>query len=108
MRTLDAPEIRPLGEVEVEVLFRNEYVAYGNCPYGLRLSWLLPEGFSVESESGTRLYLPHRNSHTPAGEVVYRARILAGETVAPMNRLVLEVEIEGRPTVGYLPVALLG
>ena len=108
VRTLDAPEIRPLGEVEVEVLFRNEYVAYGNCPYGLRLSWLLPEGFSVESESGTRLYLPHRNSHTPEGEVVYRARILAGETVAPMNRLVLEVEIEGRPTVGYLPVALLG
>ena len=108
VRTLEAPEIRPLGEVEVEITFRNEADIYGNCPYGLRLSWLLPEGFTVESEDGQRLYLPHRNSHFPQAVATYRAKITAGETVAATNRLVLEVEIEGRPTVGYLPVTLLG
>ena len=108
VRTISEPEIRAGGEIEVEVTFRNEFEIFGNIPYGLRLSWLLPEGFSAESEQGSRLYLPHRNSHAPIAETVYRARITAGEAVAPVNRLVLEVEVEGRPTVGYLPITLLG
>ncbi len=108
VRTNGAPEIRAGGEIEVEVLFRNLTEVYGNCPYGLRLSWLLPEGFSVESEMGERLYLPHHNSHTPKAEATYRARIIAPEAVPSVSRAVLEVEIEGRPTVGYLPITLLG
>ena len=108
VRTVGAPEIRPLGEVEVEITFRNEFMAYGNCPHGLHLSWLLPEGFEVKSEDIGRLYLPHRNSHTPKAEVTYRAHIIAPAAVPPVNRAVLEVEIEGRPTVGYLPITLLG
>ena len=64
--------------------------------------------FTVKAENGSRLYLPHYNSHTPSASATYRARITAGDTVAPINRLILTVEIAGRPTVGCIPLTLLG
>ena len=107
-RTLTEPEIRAGGEIEVEITFENLWETYGNQPYSLELSWLMPEGFTVSADAPRRLYLPHRSSHTPESSITYRATIKAGECVAPINRLVLEVRITGRPTVGYIPVVLLG
>ena len=107
-RTLEAPEIRAGDECEVEITFQNLWQEYGNLPYGLELSWLLPEGFAVISDSPRRLCLPHRTTYTKGASVVYRARITAGDRVEVRNRPVLEVAIEGRPTVGYIPFTLMG
>ena len=108
IRTEGDPEIRPNGSIDVEVELKNEWIAFGNLPHGVHLTWQLTEGFTVKAENGSRLYLPHYNSHTPSASVTYRARITAGDTVAPINRLVLTVEIAGRPTVGCIPLTLLG
>ena len=75
-------------------------------PKHLHLKWLLPEGFSVTG--GRRdLYLPHRSMHSD-GTVSVDFTITAGERVESVNRPVLEIVANGRPTVGYLPVVLLG
>lgn len=107
-RTLTEPEIRAEGEIEVEITFENLWNIYGNQPYSLELSWLLPEGFTVSADAPRRLYLPHHNLHTLDDVVVYRATIKAGESVEPINRIVLEVVNTGRPTVGYIPITLMG
>ena len=67
---------------------------------------LLPDGFTV---SGGRrdLYLPHLSMHSDATASV-TFTITAGEHVDAVNRPVLEVIAQGRPTAGYLPVVLLG
>jgi len=77
-----------------------------NDPKHLHLKWLLPEGFTV---SGGRrdLYLPHVSMHSDATTSV-SFTITAGERVEAVNRPVLEIVCNGRPTVGYLPVVLLG
>lgn len=107
-RTLTAPEIRAGGECEVEITFQNLWQEYGNLPHGLELSWLLPEGFAVSADAPRRLCLPHCTGYTKEASVVYRAHIIAGEAVEPVNRPVLEVKIAGRPTVGYIPITLFG
>lgn len=106
-RTLTAPEIRAGGEVTVEITFENLWQVYGNIPHGLELSWLLPEGFSVTSDDPGRVYLSHRHSYSLEPKAVYRATIKA-EKVAPINRIVLEVVVNGRPTIGYIPITLMG
>ena len=106
-RTLTAPEIGPNGEIEVEIVFENRYNIYGNLAHGLELSWMMPEGFTASADSPRRVTLPMHNPHDDA-RYVYRTTIKAGETVAAENRLVLEVKISGRPTIGYIPITLLG
>ena len=106
-RTLTAPEIGPNGEIEVEIVFENRYNIYGNLAHGLELSWMMPEGFTASADSPRRVTLPMHNPHDDA-RYVYRTTIKAGETVAAENRLVLEVKISGRPTMGYIPLTLLG
>ena len=92
----------------MEITFENLWEEYGNLPYGLELSWHLPEGLAVSSDAPRRLCLPHRTTYTKGASVVYRTRITAGEQVELRNRPVLEVVIDGRPTVGYIPFTLMG
>ena len=106
-RTPDGPEIRAGGECEVEITFENLVTIYGNIPHGLELTWLLPEGFTVSADAPRRLYLPHGDAHKKP-MTVYRATVKAGECVEPTNRILLEVKVVGRPTVGYIPITLLG
>ena len=87
-----------------QLFFRNNRTF--NDPKHLRLRWLLPDGFTV---SGGRrdLYLPHLSMHSDATASV-TFTITAGDHVDSVNRPVLEVIAQGRPTAGYLPVILMG
>ncbi|MGM9626254.1 MAG: ADP-ribosylglycohydrolase family protein [Eubacteriales bacterium] len=98
------PVIAPGQSVDITVHFRANPVFPD--PKHLRLRWLLPDGFTV---SGGRrdVYLPANTMHTYAvASQTYT--VTAGDCVEAANRLVLEVSCNGRPTVGYLPVVLLG
>ena len=101
----DGDPVIAAGEsIDVTIFFRNNRTF--NDPKHLRLRWLLPDGFTV---SGGRrdLYLPHLSMHSDATASV-TFTITAGEHVDAVNRPVLEVIAQGRPTAGYLPVILLG
>ncbi len=103
----DAPEICPLGQCRVHIDFINKTSGHENEPYNLSLRWLLPEGFRVASgRSAVRINQENGHSKDHLGQADFV--IEAGETVAPVNRLVLEAVTEGHPTVLYIPVTLLG
>ncbi len=101
-----APDIAPFGEKKVRIHLSNNTVAYGNILYYLNLRWLLPEGFTVEGGRDS-IRLCNQNAHY---EGVYDVEftVRAGERVAPVNRLVLEVTADGRSASAYAPVILLG
>ena len=98
------PEIGPGGSVTVSVTLRNQLPD----PKHVHLRWLLPEGFTV---SGGRrdVCLMHWTDPTHApGVVNLTFTLTAGDVVEAVNRPVLELVCAGRPTVGYIPVTLLG
>ena len=104
IRYASDPVIAPGESVNVTVFITNN--PHMPDPKHLHLKWLLPEGFSVTG--GRRdLYLPHRSMHSD-GTVSVDFTITAGDRVESVNRPVLEIVANGRPTVGYLPVVLLG
>lgn len=102
------PKIGPLQTLKFKIRFAQNRDILGegeSAPYFLRLRWWLPEGFAVKGER--TLLLPQHNRHTD-GTVEAEFEIVAPETLEPLNRLVLEVTAEGRLTVGYVPITLLG
>ena len=109
-----APEIAPMGEKKVTLTFENKAWGsspirrniLGNMPYTLTLRWLGAEGFTVEGK--TCVIMPHKNTHYDDHKVSIDVTIRAGETVQPINRLVLEVNAIGRGMPTYLPVTLIG
>ena len=102
----NAPDIKPGESKKLTIRFENKFKVFGNIPYDLRLRWILPEGFTA-SGGESALFLAHMNQHNNFdAETVWT--ITAGETVAPVNRIALEVIAEGRPTVNYIPLVLLG
>ena len=102
-----APDIAPMGECCVDIAFVNKDFLHENEPFNLSMRWILPEGFAVES-GRYAIRNDHRNAHTLTGTNTASFVIRAGETVAPVNRLVLEVVMDGRPTALYIPIILLG
>ena len=103
------PDIEPDGSVPVEINIYNNVLWYQheNSPYNLSLRWILPEGFTVEG--GKRaVYLDERSSHSQNPSAKVNVKINAGEKVEAVNRIVLEIVAEGRPTAVYIPVVLLG
>lgn len=103
----DTPDILPLGECKIHIDFVNKTDAHENSPYNLSLRWILPEGFYVKS-GRSAVRIAQASSHSPdhCGSVDFL--IAAGENVQAVNRLVLEVVADGRPTILYLPITLLG
>lgn len=101
-----APDIAPGESKKVTLRFHNHDMTLGNNPYNLSLRWILPEGFTV-SGGKNALFLCHCNSHNLL-EVEETYTITAGETVAPINRIAVEVVTAQRPTVTYIPLILLG
>ena len=105
------PEIAPMGEKKLTITFENKYIKsqktpLGNMPYTLTLRWLGTEGFTVEGK--TCVIMPHKNTRYPDHKVSVDVTIRAGETVQPINRLVLEVNAIGRGAPTYLPITLIG
>ena len=103
----DGPRITPFGEVRVRVEFLNRFHGHDNAPYTLSLNWITPDGFAVEG--GTKsIFLHHWTRHSEDLSTVTEFTVRAGELVDTKNRIVLEVECDGRPTVLYCPITLLG
>ncbi len=103
----EAPDIRPLEECSIHIDFVNKTHRHENEPLNLSLRWLLPEGFHVVSgKSAIRINQENNHSKAHLGRADFV--ISAGETVQPVNRLVLEAVTDGRPTILYIPITLLG
>jgi hypothetical protein len=75
-------------------------------PYSLNLRWWLPEGFTVEGKRA--LVLEHNSSHHREPQKDIHVTIKAGERVEAINRVVLEVTADTRPTACYVPLQLMG
>ncbi|MBE6702404.1 MAG: ADP-ribosylglycohydrolase family protein [Ruminococcaceae bacterium] len=113
-----APDIAPGEELGVTLSLlhpmqareRRNFGDFGNVPYSLNLRWWLPDGFTVEGKKSVFLYHNTSRDGYP-GRVPFhdiRCVIRAGETVEAVNRLVLEVTADGRPTAAYVPLVLMG
>ena len=68
------------------------------------LHWHLPDGWTIEGNTST--YIPHRNAHNN-GEAEEHYTLRIGPT-APRNRIILDIEVEGRPTPVLLALVVLG
>jgi len=106
--TLDkAPDIRPLEACNIHITFANKRHTHENSPYNLSFRWILPEGFTVENGCSA-LRLAHETTHANDYYSDIDFALRAGDNVQPVNKLILEVNVEGRPTVMYIPITLLG
>ena len=101
------PDIAPLGEKKVVVVFKNNIDAYDAKNYALNFRWWLPDGFTVSGNHGLIL----RNTvytRTSVEERTARFTITAPSDISTNNRCILEVTAAGRPTPLYIPIVLLG
>ena len=97
--TLDrAPEIEAGGQIGVHVALQAKQF-FEDEPRTLQLRWILPDGFTAEGRSSlmTKAFNPHTSGKGEADFI-----IRAPETVAPENRLVLEIFTNGRCTPLYV------
>jgi len=101
-----APEIAPLGEIEVDVTLTNNIYVYDRAFYNVHPRWWLPEGFTAEGGMNT-LFLPNKDRRHD-GTCHYHVTLRAGEQVSASNRCVLELTVEGRSLPTYIPITLLG
>ncbi len=96
----DAPTIRDHMPKTIRLRIRNTYKVQAN----LNLHWYTPEGWSVgPAADGTLLCLPPRLGRQPDVEF----QVEADRVDRPMNRLAVEITIDGRPTVMVVPITLL-
>ena len=98
------PEIAP-GEtigLSLEIYTRR---TFGDILANLTFRWWLPEGFSAE---GRRTAVKNNRNFHDDGITRVQFTLRAGESVAPENRIVLEITAEGRPNPLYVPILLLG
>ncbi|MBQ9807076.1 MAG: ADP-ribosylglycohydrolase family protein [Clostridia bacterium] len=104
------PDIAPNGECRVHLTCTNNWEIYDKAQYNLTIRCLVPDGFSVEYEKQTlrmdRYSRTHPTMYPPTAVTSFTIR--AGETVAPVNRCILEIIADGRPTPMYIPITLLG
>ena len=102
------PTVTPGEELPMRIVFKNQLSGTG--PRHLQLRWILPDGWSVEG-CKNEVYVPHSRpsianaSHTRA-EISFSLR--AGEKVDFRNRIILEITMEGHPTVGLIPIVVMG
>ena len=104
---LDSPMIAQGEERKFSLRFINNVKAYGNQPYTLHVKVWLPEGLETDKKDFD-VYLPHwtamtMDCDTPPLEITVRA----GENVAAVNKIILEVSAVGRYTEGFVPVVYL-
>ncbi len=98
------PDIKPLESKKIHLHIKNNINNYGNMPYNLAFRWLGTNGFTVEGPRFARLL--QFNAHTN-GITELDFTVTAPETIEARNRLVLEIEVQGRSTTAYLPLVFL-
>ena len=103
------PEISPLEEKTVILKFENKHSARSNFglsnPHNLTLRWLGCE--KLRAESKTAVTLMHKTAHSQA-VLELHVKVTAGESIDPINRIVLEIVNEGKAQITYVPITLLG
>ena len=100
----DDPHVKPNGSVRLKFQIKGND-RFGNSPYNFSLRWLLPDGWSVAAPA--RHY---HNARTWRYEDIseFEATVYAGDTVEPLNRIILEMTVPQRPTVCLIPIGIIG
>lgn len=122
----EEPVIAPGGSLPVRIVFQNHMHEVKHLHVRLHL----PEGFTASYPRD--VYLNHQFEKTafdryhrlPEGfqsdltqvpgpehmdrEAIWEGTITAGEQVDAMNRIIAEVTCDGHPTVGLIPITILG
>lgn len=105
-----APDIKPGGECRVHLTCTNNWQTYDKAQHNLIIRCIVPEGFSVEYDKQVvrmdRYSRTHPHMYPPIAKTSFTIR--AGETIAPINRCVIEIVGNARPTPMYIPITLLG
>ncbi|MBR5515448.1 MAG: ADP-ribosylglycohydrolase family protein [Clostridia bacterium] len=96
------PKIAPNGELRGKL----SVISCMPDPRNIEFNWILPEGWSVRAPKS--VYLRHWYNQLVDRPTIIDFTITAGEQVDSMNRIVVEAKAPGRPTVGYIPVTVLG
>jgi len=95
-----SPLIRSAEPKTIRIAIHNTYGLQAN----LALHWYLPDGWEVvPAKDGALMSLRSRQYQPVGGEFTFTAP----KVERPMNRAVLEITIEGRPTVMLVPIQLL-
>ena len=99
------PDLRPFETKNVHLRLKNNVYDFGDIPYNLTFRWLGVDGWKIEGPRFARLlnFTSHANAIT---ELDFK--ITAPENIEAKNRLVLEISADGRPTVAYIPIVILG
>lgn len=92
------PILQPNEEIGVTVVLKNHLKDQVNG----QISLSLPEGFSADCPRSVQVA---REQDPP---VTFRAVFRTGETVQPMNRIIMDISIAGRPFPALIPINLLG
>ena len=105
VRIPDGVDIEQLAERKVYLTLRNTLNAYDYQIYNLKFRWWLPDGFvALGKKSAT---LMHKNDHQ-TGTLNLEFVIKTSEEIKDINRCVLEIESNERPTILYIPITLIG
>ncbi|MBA4388459.1 MAG: ADP-ribosylglycohydrolase family protein [Verrucomicrobia bacterium] len=96
----DAPTIKNNEPKQLTITIINRYRVQAN----LTLHWYLPKGWQITPAADAALL----SIHSPIGKpLVVQFSLQADNVDRSMNRAVLEITMEGRPTVMHVPIALL-
>ena len=102
----DGPDIKAGEEKKLRITFKNNWKVFGSMPYFLNLDWVVPEGWEV---SGPRsVQLPHESPHSRDASVTCEFIVYAEEVTESVNRLILEVIADERPTAGLIAIPFYG
>lgn len=94
------PTITPNGEIDVRLCLKRRFID----PRHMQFDITLPEGWTA-AEWNRTLYMNH---YWPIEEESWSVKIIAGEKVEPINRVLVQISTPARPTVGYIPIILIG
>jgi ADP-ribosylglycohydrolase len=96
----EAPTVESYEPKEIAITIYNTYKIQAN----LSLQWYLPEGWKIRpADAGVLQSLPPRLGEPVTAEFTLEP----GQIRQTMNRCVLEITSEGRPTVMLVPITLL-
>ncbi|MGN1052331.1 MAG: hypothetical protein ACI4SH_02950, partial [Candidatus Scatosoma sp.] len=85
----------------------NNVKAYGNQPYTVRVKVWLPDGFETDTAE-TDIFAPHWTPFTK--DCVSEAKkilIKAAGKLQAVNKILLEVSVQGRYTEEFVPVVFI-
>lgn len=98
------PTIKPGESIGVKI---NVVGRFWPIPENLSIRMIAPEGFTVTGPKYLRLkHGSMDNNYDPISEGEYT--ITTGETTEAVNRIIVEVVCQGRPSVGLFELMLLG